>query len=72
MADNPENKRRTIRMTDFMWETLAHYAEDNHVTIGEQIRSICHDALVDAGYIFDEERARRTTTGGFRQMESAA
>lgn len=70
--DNPDNKRRTIRMSDFMWETLAHSAEHNKRSIGEEIRAACHDYLVAQGYDFDEDRRTRTTAGGFRQMESAA
>lgn len=72
MSDNGENKRRTIRMTDLMWETLADLAAHNKRTIGEEIRAACHEHIVANEYDFDEERARRTTKGGFRQMESAA
>lgn len=72
MTDNGENKRRTIRMTDLMWETLADLAEHNHRTIGEEIRAACHEHIVANDYDFDEERAPRTTVGGFRQMETAA
>lgn len=71
MTEINDNKRRTIRMSDFMWETLADLAHHNGRTIGEEIRAICHEALTLAGYEFDEERAQRASVGLFRKVEAA-
>lgn len=72
MTDNGDNKRRTIRMTDLMWETLADLAAHNHRTIGEEIRAACHEHIVANDYEFSEERAQRTSAGAFRKVEAAA
>lgn len=72
---NSERKmpRRTVSMTDFMWETLADLAASNGRTIGEEIRQSCEMTLKLAGYDFDEERSARTVAegNGFRQVDAA-
>ena len=72
MEEQDVNRRRTIRMTDFMWETLADLAAHEGRTIGEEIRLACEERVKAAGYEFDEERARRINGGGFRKIEAAA
>lgn len=66
-----ENRKRTVRMTDYMWETLDDLARHNGRTIGEEIRLACEERLEREGYEFDEARAKRETSVGFRKVEAA-
>lgn len=71
-TDNEPARRRTIRMSDYLWETLAELAAHEGRTIGEEIRLACEERLVAAGYDFDETRPRRKNEGAFRKVEVAS
>jgi hypothetical protein len=71
MTEINETKPRTVRMSDYLWESIADLAHHEGLAIGEVIRLACEEKLTQAGYDFSEERAARKVKIGFRQVEAA-
>ena len=64
------NRLRSVRMSDNLWEWMAHAAETHDRSVAEEIRVACEAWLkMTLGAEIEDDRSPRTVVTGWRQPD---